>query len=103
MTGGPPERRFPTRTCVACRTARQKRELLRVVRDAAGGVAIDPTGRAAGRGAYVCPDATCQHNAVARGTLRRALDAPIPAGLFGALPPPEAIADVLETNHEGGS
>ncbi|MFH1475849.1 MAG: YlxR family protein [Chloroflexota bacterium] len=103
MTGGPPPRRFPTRTCVACRTARQKRELLRVVRDPGGDVAVDPTGKAAGRGAYVCVDAACQLNAITRGALRRALDAPIPAGLFGPPPAPGAPTDDLVHDHEGGS
>jgi len=103
VTGEPSPRRFPTRTCVACRTTRQKRELLRVVRHPAGDVAVDPTGRAAGRGAYVCADPACQHNAITRGTLRRALDAPIPAGLFGPPPAPGAATDDLVTDHEGGS
>lgn len=74
-----------------------------MVRDPAGDVAVDPSGRAAGRGAYVCLDAACQHNAITRGTLRRALDAPIPAALFGPPPAPGASTDDLVTDHEGGS
>ncbi len=74
-----------------------------MVRDPAGNVAVDPTGRAAGRGAYVCLDAACQHNAISRGTLRRALDASIPAGLFGPPPAPGAPTDDIVTDHEGGS
>ena len=71
--------------------------------DPAGEVAVDPSGKAAGRGAYVCLDAACQLNAITRGTLRRALDAPIPAGLFGPPPAPGASADDFVTDHEGGS
>ena len=74
-----------------------------MVRHPAGDVAVDPTGRAAGRGAYVCLDAACQYSSITRGTLRRALDVPIPAGLFGPLPPPGARTDDLVTDHEGGS
>jgi uncharacterized protein len=55
---------------VACRTRRPKHELVRVVRSA-GGVAVDPTGKAEGRGAYVCRDRRCARDAV-RG-LERAL------------------------------
>ncbi|MCU0479506.1 MAG: YlxR family protein [Chloroflexi bacterium] len=76
---------------------------MRVVRDPAGVVAVDPSGKAPGRGAYVCLDGTCQLNAITRGTLRRALDAPIPVGLFGPPPPPGASADDFVTDHEGGS
>ena len=100
---GPPVRRHPTRTCVACRTARQKRELVRVVRAPSGEVAVDPTGRAPGRGAYVCDDPACQQNAITRGALRRALDTHVPAALFGPLPAPGADPDELITDHEGGS
>ncbi len=74
-----------------------------MVRAPAGGVAIDPSGKAAGRGAYVCLDPACQHNAITRGALRRALDSPIPAGLFGPLPAPGASTDDIVIDHEGGS
>jgi predicted RNA-binding protein YlxR (DUF448 family) len=74
-----------------------------VVRAPSGIVAIDPSGRAAGRGAYVCPDPACQHGAITKGALRRALDAPIPAGIFGPPPAPGALTDDLVTDHEGGS
>ena len=61
-----PPRPTPTRSCIACRTARPKRDLLRVVRAPDGTVAIDPTGRAPGRGAYLCRDASCWDAAAAQ-------------------------------------
>jgi len=67
---------------VACRTPRQKRDLLRVVRTPGGAIVLDATGRAPGRGAYVCADQACQDAAMTKGALRRALAVPIPAGLF---------------------
>jgi predicted RNA-binding protein YlxR (DUF448 family) len=67
---------------VACRTPRQKRELLRVVRTPGGAIVLDVSGRAPGRGAYVCAADACQDAALAKGALRRALAVPIPAGLF---------------------
>lgn len=42
------------RTCVGCGARSDKRELLRIVRNAEGKVVYDASGRAAGRGAYVC-------------------------------------------------
>jgi len=66
-------------------------------------VAVDPTGRAPGRGAYVCDDAACQQNALIRGALRRALDTHVPAALFGPPPAPGADPDEMITDHEGGS
>jgi len=75
------QRRVPTRSCVACRTSRPKRELLRVVRRPEGQVAVDDTGRLAGRGAYVCRDVACITRAIERGALARALETTIPPGL----------------------
>ena len=47
------------RTCIGCKIKRDQGELLRLVCSVAGEVMIDPTGRAPGRGAYVCYDARC--------------------------------------------
>ena len=54
---------------------------MRVVRTPGGDVRVDPTGRLAGRGAYVCQAGACLANAVNRGGLTRALQMPIPAEL----------------------
>ena len=52
-------KRTPQRTCIACRAVSGKRGLVRVVRTPLGRVELDPTGRAAGRGAYLCPEVSC--------------------------------------------
>lgn len=62
----------PQRTCVSCREAQDKRGLVRLVR-ADDRVTIDETGRANGRGAYLCTDAACWRKALRAGTLARAL------------------------------
>lgn len=46
---------------------------------------IDETGRAAGRGAYLCRDAGCWKRAIERGALGRALETPVPVELHDAL------------------
>jgi len=63
----------PLRTCVACRTTGAKRGLIRVVRTPEGGVEVDATGRAAGRGAYLCRRRQCWQEALKRDALARAL------------------------------
>ena len=64
---------IPQRTCVACRQVRSKRDLIRVVRNADGGIQIDETGKKAGRGAYLCRSAACWRIALERGSLNRSL------------------------------
>ncbi|MFQ6101860.1 MAG: RNase P modulator RnpM [Anaerolineae bacterium] len=67
----------PQRTCVACRTVRPKRELVRIVRPsptgAEGAVMVDETGKRSGRGAYLCRQRDCWETALARRQLERAL------------------------------
>lgn len=71
----------PVRTCVACRTRRDKSALLRVVRQPDGGVVLDPGGALEGRGAYLCADGDCRQTAVRRSALERALRTPLPIDL----------------------
>ena len=49
----------PQRSCVSCRTVRDKNDLLRVVLTPEGNVVYDPTGKLPGRGAYLCPNEEC--------------------------------------------
>jgi predicted RNA-binding protein YlxR (DUF448 family) len=66
-------RHVPQRTCIACRRTTAKRELVRIVRTAEGGVEVDPTGKRSGRGAYLCETPDCWRLAVQKGRLDRAL------------------------------
>ena len=52
------EKKVPMRTCIACRSEKNKRELIRVVKSGEE-IKLDLTGRANGRGAYVCNDKEC--------------------------------------------
>lgn len=54
--------------------------MTRVVRGADGSVAIDPTGRAAGRGTYVCDDAACREPRRLADAVTRALGAAVKPG-----------------------
>ena len=49
----------PQSSCVSCRTVRDKSDLLRVVMTPEGDVVYDPTGKLAGRGAYLCRNEEC--------------------------------------------
>ncbi len=62
---------IPQRTCVGCRTVMAKRRLVRVVRTATG-VLVDPTGKLAGRGAYLHDRRSCWETGL-KGSLPHAL------------------------------
>ena len=55
----PVQKKIPMRTCIACREEKPKREMLRVVRNAAGEIRLDFSGKLPGRGAYVCGSEAC--------------------------------------------
>lgn len=97
-------RRVPIRSCVVCRQTSDKKSLLRVVRapEKDGGVvAADPTGRANGRGAYVCATAECIDKAAKQKRFERSLSAPVPATLANDL---KALAlKIAETNSAGAA
>ncbi len=52
------------RTCVACRRARPKKAMIRVVRAPDGSIRLDETGKANGRGAYLCRSRQCWNQAI---------------------------------------
>jgi uncharacterized protein len=61
----------PQRTCVGCRTVMPKRQMVRIVRGA-NGVQVDPTGKVAGRGAYLHDRRECWQSGL-KGALAHAL------------------------------
>ena len=68
---------MPLRTCVVCGSKTGKRDLVRVVRDQAGSVQVDDTGKKPGRGAYICHDQTCWDKALKKTRLDHTLRGPI--------------------------
>jgi predicted RNA-binding protein YlxR (DUF448 family) len=79
VTGKPVKtpKHIPQRTCVGCRTVLAKRSLIRIVRQEQG-VFVDPTGKLAGRGAYL-------HNS--RSCWEKGLKGPLPHALKVTLTP----------------
>ena len=66
-------RHVPQRTCIACRSTSAKREFVRLVRTPDGHVVVDPTGKKAGRGAYLCSRSSCWELALKKDRLSAAL------------------------------
>jgi len=70
-------KKIPQRTCTGCREIRPKKELIRIVKTPDNKIIIDPTGKANGRGAYICPRRDCLEASIRSKRLVRALDADI--------------------------
>lgn len=66
-------KKIPLRSCVVCKVRVNKRTLTRIVHSAEHGVHIDPTGKANGRGAYLCANQICWEKAIQYNRLSVAL------------------------------
>lgn len=78
-------KKIPQRKCVGCNEMKDKKVLLRIVRTPEGNVLLDMTGRANGRGAYVCPQKECITKAVKEKRLEKALEKPISEEVYQKL------------------
>jgi predicted RNA-binding protein YlxR (DUF448 family) len=72
------KRKAVQRMCLSCRLNKDKKELLRIVRTPEGEIELDPTGKKAGRGAYICPDRDCLQKAIKGRILEKNLRSAIP-------------------------
>ncbi|WP_272797247.1 RNase P modulator RnpM [Butyrivibrio sp. DSM 10294] len=71
-------KKIPMRKCVGCGEMKEKKELIRVIKTPEDEILLDITGRANGRGAYVCNNAECFRKAVKNKGLERSLKSRIP-------------------------
>lgn len=77
-------RKVPLRKCVGCGEQKPK-DLIRIVKNKDGELFVDFTGKANGRGAYICPDIKCLQTAQKRKALNRALETEISDEIFERL------------------
>ncbi len=57
-------KKIPQRTCLGCGETKPKKELIRIVKQNDGQIFIDKTGKANGRGAYICNNIECLDKAI---------------------------------------
>ena len=81
----PKVKKAPLRLCVGCREMKPKKQLLRIVRTPDELIAVDLTGKRAGRGVYICQDQNCLKIVKKGKKLEKALKAPIPPGVYAAI------------------
>lgn len=79
------QKKMPERLCLGCNVSKDKRELIRVVKTKTGEIFLDKTGKANGRGAYICNDAACLEKAIKTKRISRSLAVEIPAEVYDAL------------------
>ncbi|MCI8486413.1 MAG: YlxR family protein [Clostridia bacterium] len=73
---------LPQRSCIGCNIKKDKKELIRVVKDKDGNISIDKTGKANGRGAYICNNVQCLEKAIKSKRLERTFEKSIDAQIY---------------------
>ena len=79
------QRKTPLRLCLGCNESKDKKELIRAVKNKDGEIFIDKTGKANGRGAYICNNAECLAKARKSKGLERSFKQSINAEIYDAL------------------
>jgi len=79
------KRKIPLRKCVGCGEQKSKKELIRVVKTKDGEFFVDFTGKANGRGAYICPDIECFNKALKRDSLSRSFQTKVGSEIYEKL------------------
>lgn len=70
------------RMCVVCRGQSDKKTLLRIVKNKDGEIFVDKTGKANGRGAYICKDTECYKKLCKQKSLNKAFKCEVPAIVY---------------------
>ena len=68
---------IPQRTCIGCNSQKNKKDLIRVVKNKDGEISIDKTGKANGRGAYICDNVDCLEKAIKTKRLEKIFETKI--------------------------
>lgn len=75
-------KKLPIRTCMGCNEKKYKKELIRIVKNKDNNIFIDKTGKAEGRGAYICNSTSCLEKVIKTKKLERALEITITQEIY---------------------
>ncbi len=72
----------PQRTCMGCNNKKDKKDLIRIVKNKQNEVSVDITGKQNGRGAYICNDIQCLEKVIKSKRLEKILDIKISEEIY---------------------
>ena len=79
------DKKIPMRKCISCNERKSKEDLIRLVKKGDKDVVIDKTGKANGRGAYLCLNLECIDDAEKTKKLSRALSTEVSQDIYNEL------------------
>lgn len=78
-------KKLPQRTCIGCNEIKNKKDLIRIVKNKESQISIDKTGKANGRGAYICDNIECLEKAIKSKKLERTFETKIDNEIYESL------------------
>lgn len=75
-------KKIPMRMCIGCGEMKPKKELIRVVKSPEEEIALDFTGKKAGRGAYLCRSQECLTQAQKSRRLEKSFSCRVDAEVY---------------------
>ncbi len=75
-------KKIPQRRCLGCNESKDKKDLIRVVKNNQDEISIDLIGKKPGRGAYICHDIECLKKAKKAKRIERAFSMQIEEDIF---------------------
>jgi len=79
------QKKIPMRQCLGCREMKNKKELIRVIKNNENQIFVDFTGKKNGRGAYICNSMECLEKAIKSKGLEKSLKINIPEEIYQEL------------------
>lgn len=79
------KRKVPLRKCTGCQEMKNKKELIRIVKNDANEFSVDFTGKKPGRGAYICASLECLQKASKNKGLERSFKMAVPKEVYDKL------------------
>lgn len=81
----PKTQKIPLRMCIACRELKDKKSMLRVVKNKEGKIFLDFSSKASGRGAYICDSAECVKKLGKQKLLNKVFSSEVDASVYAAI------------------
>ncbi len=75
----------PQRTCMGCNEKKDKKELIRIVKNKDNEISIDKTGKKEGRGAYICNNVNCLDKLIKSKRLEKVFEMSISNEIYESL------------------
>lgn len=78
-------KKIPQRSCIGCNQKKDKKDLIRIVKNKEGIIKIDKTGKLEGRGSYICNNVECLEKVIKSKRLEKTFEMKIDDEIYNSL------------------